>query len=290
MVSPDGYQNADSVSFVGTNGIVYMNATGTTGTTNTLSVYAKATSGTSAKFRFFGNGNTLSSSDFTATNVWQRFEFSYNCTQVTAGLRSPSTGDSNVTFYGFQHEAGAYATSYIPTTSAAVTRVADYAYSNQSPTANFGSGAFSVFVDIENVDNAAGDLSTPTAFIGNRQSGEWWRFYGNPSDNTVYFEASTTAGGYIATNIGTVTAFKNGRNKVAISRSATRFICYVNGVEKINNTNAAYLQNFDSTNGRIELNAWQNGANAPTNAKFNQLLIFKGTALTAAQLAEITTL
>jgi len=128
MVSPDGCQNADSVSFVGTNGLVYMNATGTTGTTNTLSVYAKATSGTSAKFRFFGNGNTMASSDFTATDVWQRFEFSYNCTQVTAGLRSPSTGDSNVTFWGFQHEVSTYATSYIPTTSASATRVADACY------------------------------------------------------------------------------------------------------------------------------------------------------------------
>jgi hypothetical protein len=58
-VSPDGYTNADRVQF-SAGGLLYVSGTGSAGE-NTLSVYAKATNGTSAKFRLFGNGNTTNS-------------------------------------------------------------------------------------------------------------------------------------------------------------------------------------------------------------------------------------
>jgi hypothetical protein len=70
-VSPDGYQNADRVQFV-SGMLIYISNTGSAGE-NTLSVYAKATNGTSAKFRFFANGAVTFSSDQTATGEWQRF-------------------------------------------------------------------------------------------------------------------------------------------------------------------------------------------------------------------------
>jgi hypothetical protein len=43
----------------------------------------------------------------------------------SAGLKVATTGADDVIFYGFQHEIGAYATSYIPTLGAAVTRLAE---------------------------------------------------------------------------------------------------------------------------------------------------------------------
>jgi hypothetical protein len=122
-VSPDGYTNADRVQFTA-GGLVYVSGTGSAGE-NTLSVYAKATNGTSAKFRLFGNGNTTNSSDQTATSEWQRFTFTYTYSASSAGLKVATTGADDVIFYGFQHEIGAYATSYIPTLGAAVTRLAE---------------------------------------------------------------------------------------------------------------------------------------------------------------------
>lgn len=124
-VSPDGYQNADRVQFTA-GSLVYISGTGSAGE-NTLSVYAKATNGTSAKFRFFANGATAFSSDQTATGEWQRFTFTYTYSAVTAGLARPTTnlGVDDVLFWGFQHEIGSYATSYIPTLGASVTRLAD---------------------------------------------------------------------------------------------------------------------------------------------------------------------
>jgi hypothetical protein len=122
-VSPDGYTNADRVQFTA-GGLLYVSGTGSAGE-NTLSVYAKATNGTSAKFRLFGNGNTTNSSDQTATSEWQRFTFTYTYSASSAGLKVATTGADDVIFYGFQHEIGTYATSYIPTLGASVTRLAE---------------------------------------------------------------------------------------------------------------------------------------------------------------------
>ena len=118
-ISPDGTLNADRVEFTASNNLLYLGATGASGS-NTLSVYAKAKNGISAKFRFFSNGNTLSSSDQTATGEWQRFTFTYTYSAVTAGLQAATTGADDILFYGFQQEVSPSATDYIPTTTTAV--------------------------------------------------------------------------------------------------------------------------------------------------------------------------
>jgi hypothetical protein len=118
-ISPDGTLNADRVEFTASHNLLYLGGTGASGS-NTLSVYAKAKNGISAKFRFFSNGNTLSSSDQTATGEWQRFTFTYTYSAVTAGLRGATTGADDILFYGFQQEVSASATEYIPTTTTAV--------------------------------------------------------------------------------------------------------------------------------------------------------------------------
>jgi hypothetical protein len=119
-ISPDGTLNADRVEFTASHNLLYLGGTGASGS-NTLSVYAKAKNGISAKFRFFSNGNTLFSSDKTATGEWQRFTFTYTYSAVTAGLRAATTGADDILFYGFQQEVSDFgATEYIPTTTTAV--------------------------------------------------------------------------------------------------------------------------------------------------------------------------
>jgi hypothetical protein len=121
-ISPEGVQNAFRAVSSNTSGVLYISGLGTTGQDNTLSVWAKSNTGSNQKFRLWGNGNTITSSDFTATNEWQRFDYTYNCTNVTAGIKGASSELSDILFYGFQQEAGSYPTSYIPTYGSAVTR------------------------------------------------------------------------------------------------------------------------------------------------------------------------
>jgi hypothetical protein len=278
MVSPDGYQNADSVSFVGTNGIVYMNATGTTGTTNTLSVYAKATSGTSAKFRFFGNGNTLSSSDFTATNVWQRFEFSYNCTQVTAGLRSPSTGDSNVTFYGFQHEAGAYATSYIPTLGTSVTRVADAA-SKTGANVFFGTNTGTIVINFDSIGFDPSSGNYVFDFAAGVDAANRILVYFSPSDNTLrLFYARTDGTNAQQTFNVTMSAIK----KIAVKWTASNIKMFYNGTPT-----ASFVFGATAPNDLTLFARYTDVEHLAARA--SQVLTFP-TALTDAQCIELTTL
>jgi hypothetical protein len=121
-ISPEGVQNAFRAISSNTGGILRFGGTGTTGQDNTLSVWAKSNTGGDQKFRFFANGNTTTSIDFTATNEWQRFDYTYNCTFLTAGIKGASSELSDILFYGFQHEEGDYPTSYIPTYGTTQTR------------------------------------------------------------------------------------------------------------------------------------------------------------------------
>jgi len=224
-------------------------------------------------------------------NGWHRIWFETTTTGATSNFvqiyPDVQNGTGSVYAWGLQAEAGSYATSYIPTYGSSVSRVDDFCATSQSGNADFGSGDFSVFFDVEDVDD---DGSGATALVGNRQSGEWWRFYGNKILNRFHLEMSSSIGGYTATIIGSYEQFVDGRNKVVISRNSNRLLCYVNGVEKINSTSAVYLQNFDSTNTKIELNSWNDGATANTNVRYNQLLIFKGTALTPSECQSLTTI
>jgi hypothetical protein len=127
-ISPDGTQNAFRAAFSSSTGSLYINALGTTGVNNTLSVWAKSNNGSSNKFRFFGNGYISISDDYIATEEWQRFEFTYSCTNVTSGLTNASDSATNdILFYGFQHEVNSHATSYIPTQGTSQTRVQETA-------------------------------------------------------------------------------------------------------------------------------------------------------------------
>jgi hypothetical protein len=267
-VSPDGYTNADRVQFTA-GGLLYVSGTGSAGE-NTLSVYAKATNGTSAKFRLFGNGNTTNSSDQTATSEWQRFTFTYTYSASSAGLKVATTGADDVIFYGFQHEIGAYATSYIPTTAAAVTRLAD-ACSKTGISSLIGQTQGTLFLEYPNFKalEDTGLIGIDDGSANNRVL-----IFGNGTNGITgqVLRSGTT------TNI---TPFAvSGNVKVAIAYSATEFVFFVNGAVRF--TGGAVV--FSNTMSVFTFNHVN-----LTGSRTSQALLFK-TRLTNEQLQTLTSL
>jgi len=156
-ISPDGTQNADKIVFNSGSGTTSGDSSQinnivsvTSGTDATASVYLKGENGgEELVFRGVADG---SYQKITLTTEWQRFSTTENSgtttDAITFGIRQNVSGlgviNSSATIYawGGQVEVGSYPTSYIKTTSAAVTRAAE--------TCN-GSGNAATFNDSEGV-------------------------------------------------------------------------------------------------------------------------------------------
>ena len=165
-ISPDGTQNADTLTFDANATARLEKPVGGTyeSQTHTVSVYAKVTSGTQ-QFRLkctHANVADYYSSDLTVTTEWQRFTFTQTFgasvgTGIVSGVINSSSGTAkSILFYGFQLEANSsYATSYIPTTSSSATRVADVATVNL-PNTNM---TFTAYLELDEapIGTAAGD-------------------------------------------------------------------------------------------------------------------------------------
>jgi hypothetical protein len=236
-ISPDGTQNAFRAAFSSSTGSLYINALGTTGVNNTLSVWAKSNNGSSNKFRFFGNGYISISDDYIATEEWQRFEFTYSCTNVTSGLTNASDSATNdILFYGFQHEVNSHATSYIPTQGTSQTRVQETAS---------GSGNSEVFnseqgVLFANIAANADDLTQRALGLSDGTSSNRMSIvYNDGSSNALRMFVSNPSGtkSYI-TNSFNITQ----NNKISIKLNGTSLAFWVNGFEIHTDTlNSAFV-------------------------------------------------
>ena len=133
-VAPDGTMTADSFDVTdSTNGGTYKNITLVNGNTYTYSVWLKGSvNGQKVLVRTDFNGDLTT---FTLTTDWERYSTTFVSNSSTAqsiyllnGLYvSPTNND--IYYVGDQQlESSDYATSYIPTTTTAVTRPQDIAY------------------------------------------------------------------------------------------------------------------------------------------------------------------
>jgi len=280
-ISPDGTQNATRVQLnQGSLYAVWQQVIGTTsGVSYTYSIWMKAVSGTpTIMWVYDGTANQ----NITLTNDWVRYTWTFTAGTVMIGRfgvwdnvwGTSSTAD--ILAWGAQLEQSSYPTSYIPTTSASATRVADACFKtgissligqtegtlfiDMVPTVVSGAGRFM------NLYNGSNTSNGWNAIISNGGTPNTFRFYGDGFD----FSGGACLFGVRAK---AALAYKNG-----VLTSA-----YVNGASVGTLTAVTTGKSYNT----LELGSGPFGTDGSCNV--NQSIIFP-TALTNAELASLTTL
>jgi len=275
--APDGTMSADTLT-IAPNQYMYQLQGLSSGTSYTISFYCKVASGTKQfnMVTYSPSGNINYSPTLTATTEWQRFEFTITANATASTSIYPVLVDSFASgsffIWGAQMEVGSYATSYIPTTSASVTRNADV-ISKTGISSFFGTNQGTFFCDFI----APSTDSSNTQYIFDVSDGV------NGTTNRLAFYKLTSNSYQLFTNTGTtITINANTRNKVAIVWNGTNVKIFANGSQEASIT-------YANTNpSQINLGARFNNVEFG-NVFFNASATWP-TALSDTQLATLTTL
>jgi hypothetical protein len=276
-ISPDGTQNADTVAF-GAFGFLYQSFAIIGLASATFSIYAK----TATQIIVFGGATPLGTDIYTTINVgngWFRQILTRTFTGGGTGTLQILPFGNNVTafLWGCQVEAGSYPTSYIPTTSAAVTRNAD-AISKTGISSLIGQTQGTIFADayLTGTDTSNGSILIAT---DKASSGAIIRIiYANgvALRFDVYdgssFQCLISAGAY---NVGD-------RVKVAGAYKNNDFVMYVNGTQ-IGTDVSGTVPATNKANINTSIYGDTNGS------RINSAILFP-TRLTNAELASLTTI
>ena len=192
---------------------------------------------------------------------------------------TPTTGGMGIYVWGAQLEAGAYATSYIPTTSASVTRNADIVV-NASATSIINSQQGTFYVNCKALFNGGSSrgISLSNGTYSNRIA-----IVQSPTTNTLLvvlvigntFIVNQSISGYTQTNF----------NKVAISWGSGNFKIFINGT--LSNSFTGLTMPTANLFTRIAFDA---GASfSEFEGQSNQMALFP-TPLTDTQCTQLTTL
>lgn len=306
VISPDGTQNADKL-IANTNNSDHSIYTATLGSSSphTISVYAKAGEynyiflgknnnfATDGAFFNLSNGtisqNTsgLTASIIDAGNGWYRCILSSGSSNWTTpygiiclsqnGTSLIFAGDNSKGIYtwGFQAEASSYPTSYIPTTSATATRLAD-SCSKTGISSLIGQTEGTMFIEVTDIAKREQGryLFLSDATFTNRIV-----IYQGSGNLNVYCSAGST--------FNLTYSLPSGRSKIAFGYKSGLYSLFVNGVERATNTLSAVPSNLSafgigSSEGSI-------GTPEPLDSSVSQALLFKR-RLTNTELEKLTTL
>jgi len=301
-ISPDGYQNADRivVTSVG-GGDCRQTISYTSGTTYAFSVFVKKESTfnlvgitvvTQAAIQFnidtnafstiaLLNGWTLSSTKYDDYgNGWKRISVvlvagttgSYG-TRL-AEVRNTGNGTSGILFYGAQLEAGSYATSYIPTFNASVTRNQDICVKG-SISSLIGQTEGTIYAEF-NLSNYNTVKALSTIDVGSTTN-----FISVAVNSGIPRLVVREAG--VSSNLMILTQLPLGNYKLAIGYKAGDYVMYINGQQVGASTSTVYPV------GTLTQYILNNASYGELADGYNQAILFK-TRLSNSDLATLTTL
>jgi len=288
--SPSGILNADRVSF--NNGTINSTVAVVANTTYTISFFAKK--GTANTFRiaeaywvgtfvdFDLNTGTVTSGTGSIEDYgdgWYRcsMQFTYGVGQTIASWVIRNYEAGYIYLWGAQLEAGAYPTSYIPTTSASVTRNADVV-TKTGISSLIGQTEGTMFLDVYAQLNSADeqDISISDGTGNNRA------IIRLTSSGTI--RGIGVFGGSLEFNIGGSAYTTGTRYKIALAYKNNDVALYVNGTSQ----GTSSITTIGGTLSRLGFDVYTNGAQiicSPTNS----VSLWK-TRLTNTQLAQLTTI
>jgi len=312
ITSPDGTTNAQKIVPNTTNGTHYIDQFVTISSVDyTYTIYAKkgeynylyvnAYSNSSRRTWFDLNSGTVSlnSSPNIATiesvgNGWYRctitntssgttgaFQFGADPNNGTSNANPSFSGDgtSGIYVWGAQYEASSYKTSYIPTTSASATRVADLSTSDTIQTAQTFAGDFTIFADfVPFIDSTA---TNGLMILGGGASG-----LGTTYRSYLWFVGSNV---YLSGD-GEVNIIQRGysmvvnqRVKIALTRVGTTVKMFVNGAQVGASATSSLSITIRSIGWSYTLPTYQ------TQGKINQILL-SATGASDADAISLTTI
>ena len=316
--SPDGTANADKFAEDTSTDAHYFGndtATATSGQSVTFTIFAKASerswiairlySGASSIFGWYNIGSgTLGTIGAGGTGTIENYSNGWYRCSLTITMASnsvclpyafSSTGNGTITFtgtsgsgffaWGAQLEAGSYPTSYIPTTTAAVTRNADD-ISKTGISSLIGQTEGTLFFDgiVNNIQNASSNIintnKNPTTISS-------FSLIKINATNKINFEQYLGNGTFANIALVSTNAFANGiRTKVAVRYKSGNFAMYING-----NLEATSSSTFTNIGVKSEL--FLNDAVTvfafQESVSFNSVVLFPN-ILTNAELASLTTI
>ena len=302
-ISPSGIQDADTLTATNGNGMNCYQVTPSLLTgTHTYSAYVKSNGTNLIDLYVFAVGIgfasrgqiNFSAETFTvsiggtgmienAGNGWYRISLTntYNAFLSCGFLTDSTTGTRSVNIWGAQLEAGSYPTSYIPTTSASVTRNADV-ISKTGISSLIGQTEGTLFVDVDFTHNNKGVYE---------YLAQVWE--DNSNRILLYRSSNAKIGAYILRSGSIIYNFEslivtNGKHKIAFVYKSGDIVFYIDGVA-VNSSTLSFTAFSSMSNYDLGIHNASGSSIEIGDYPYSSAALWK-TRLTNTQLASLTTL